>query len=126
MADMNRRAEEFAAIMTRTPEPLVRWAWGVTFDDRLDHHPRHPRTPFDPARPKAFLRVERQTIVGFPRRGAALFTIRTYLYDVAQIRRDESLRQPLASALRTMPGDSLRYKGLHEHVDLLLKWISED
>ena len=60
MAEMNRRGEEFVNIMTRATDGLVRFAWGVTFDDRLNHHPDKPRTPFDPANPRAFLRVERQ------------------------------------------------------------------
>ena len=124
MAEMNRRGDEFVAVMVRATDPLVRWAWGVTFDDRLDHHPSHPRTPFDPEHPRAFLRVERQTIAGFPARGAALFTIRTYLYDVAQLRRDPELRTALESAIRTMPADSSTYKGLSGVTDRLAAWIS--
>jgi dimethylamine monooxygenase subunit A len=124
MADMNRRGEEFVNVMVRATEGLVRFAWGVTFDDRLNHHPDEPRTPFDPANPRAFLRVERQTIWGFPRVGAALFTIRPYLYDFADLRRDPSLREPLANALRTMPHASQVYKGIAPHAEALAGWVS--
>ncbi|MGB7160722.1 MAG: DUF3445 domain-containing protein [Tepidisphaeraceae bacterium] len=123
MTEMNRREEEFANIMVRATDGLVRFAWGVTFDDELNHHPDRSRTVFDPSRPRAFLRVERQTIWGFPRRGAALFTIRTYLYDCADLRRDPATRQPLVAALRSMSPESLVYKGLAPHADDLIKWL---
>ena len=125
MADMNRRGEEFVNIMTRATEGLVRFAWGVTFDDRLNHHPDKPRTPFDPTNPRAFLRVERQTVWGFPARGAALFTIRTYLYDLHDLRRDSSTRDALIAALRSMSPESRAYKGLADHFDPLLDWLSQ-
>ena len=124
MEEMNRRSEHFADIMVNANEGLVRFAWGVTFDDRLDHHPAHARTPFDPSSPRAFLRVERQTIWGFPARGAALFTIRTYLYDCDCLRRDATTRLPLISALRSMSPASRAYKGLAEHFDGLIDWLS--
>ena len=124
MADMNRRGEEFVSIMTRATEGLVRFAWGVTFDDRLNHHPDKPRTPFDPSNPRAFLRVERQTMWGFPSPGAALFTIRTYLYDCDSLRRDAATRDPLVAALRSMSPESRAYKGLAGDFDPLLEWLS--
>ncbi len=123
MAEMNRRGEEFVNIMTGATDGLVRFAWGVTFDDRLNHHPDKPRTPFDPANPRAFLRVERQTIWGFPQRGASLFTIRTYLYDCADLRRDLATRNPLVAALISMSPESRAYKGLAGHFDQLIGWL---
>ena len=125
MAEMNRRGDEFARIMTGATDGLVRFAWGVTFDDRLNHHPDKPRPPFDPADPRAFLRVERQTIWGFPARGAALFTIRTYLYDCDRMRRDPATRDPLVAALRSMSAQSRAYKGLAKSFDPLLDWLSK-
>jgi hypothetical protein len=139
MAEMNQRGEEFVSVMTRAIGGLVRFAWGVTFDDRLNHHPDKPRTPFDPANPRAFLRVERQTIWGMPAReagnprdlqgprnarGASLFTIRTYLYDCAALRRDPATRDPLVAALLSMSPESRVYKGLGPHFDDLARWLS--
>ena len=130
MAEMNRRGEEFANIMTRATDGLVRFAWGVTFDDRLNHHPDKPRTPFDPSNPRAFLRVERQTIFGLPPRGtrndrgASLFTIRTYLYDLHDVRRDPAMRDPLVAALLSMTPESRTYKGLDESFDALVSWLA--
>jgi hypothetical protein len=126
MADMNRRGHEFARIMTAATDGLVRFAWGVTFDDALDHHPDRPRTGFDPGNPRAFVRVERQTIWGFPAVGAAIFTIRTYLYDCASIRRDPTLGPALIAALRSMPPASREYKGLTAAFDELVSWLPAD
>jgi hypothetical protein len=123
MAEMNRRGREFAELMIRATEGLVRFAWGITFDEALDHHPTCPQTPFDPGNPQAFLRVERQTIWGFPDVGAALFTIRTYTYDIEPLRRDPAICEPLRSALLTMPAGSVRYKGLERCWNDLIAWI---
>ena len=97
----------------------------MTFTDRLNLHPNGPRSPFDPKNPRAFLRVERQTIWGFPHAGAALFTIRPYLYDLAHLRRDPATRDPLINALRTMPPASQAYKGIAPHTDALARWLTE-
>lgn len=124
MNEMNRRGAEFVNIMTRATDGLVRFAWGVTFDERLNHHPDKPHVGFDPADPRAFLRVERQTMWGFPARGAALFTIRTYLYDCEPLRRDPATRDPLVAALRSMSPESRAYKGLAGSFGPLLEWLS--
>jgi hypothetical protein len=123
MAEMNRRGDEFAKVMIGAADGLVRFAWGVTFDDELNHHPDRPRTAFDPARPRAFVRVERQTIWGLPAVGAALFTIRTYVYDCERFRADPALRGALGAALRSMSAESRAYKGLDGRFDELVSWI---
>jgi hypothetical protein len=124
MGEMNRRGDEFARIMVGATGGLVRFAWGVTFDDELNHHPDRTRARFDPARPRAFVRVERQTIWGLPRVGAALFTIRTYMYDVERFRRDPELRGALVAALISMSAESRVYKGLGDRFEELVAWIS--
>jgi hypothetical protein len=125
MADMNRRGQEFARLMSAATDGLVRFAWGVTFDDALDHHPDRPRTPFDPAHPRALVRVERQTIWGFPSVDAALFTIRTYLYDCEPLRRDGVLGPALVTALRSMTPASRAYKGLASSFNELVAWLAD-
>jgi hypothetical protein len=124
MAEMNRRGGEFVDIMVRATDGLVRFAWGVTFDDELNHHPDKPRARFDSTNPRSFLRVERQTIWGLPACGASLFTIRTYLYDLADLRREATTREPLVAALHTMSPESRAYKGLAESFDPLLNWLA--
>jgi hypothetical protein len=123
MREMNRREGEFARLMVEAEEGLVRFAWGVTFDEELNHHADRARTKFDPARPRAFVRVERQTIWGLPAVGAAVFTIRTYLYDAERFRGDPVLRGALGAALRSMTEESRRYKGLAEGFEELVGWV---
>jgi hypothetical protein len=126
---INRQEADLVRLMVQATDGLVRFAWGVTFDDELNHHPRRPpgaatATRFDPANPRAFLRVERQTIWGLPAVGASLFTIRTYLYGCDELRRDPRRRAPLIAALRSMPPASLAYKGLADSVEPLLDWLA--
>ncbi|HLL91085.1 MAG TPA: heme-dependent oxidative N-demethylase subunit alpha family protein [Tepidisphaeraceae bacterium] len=123
---VNRRADELVRVMVNATAGLVRFAWGVTFDDALDHHPRRHdprRRPFNPASPRAFVRVERQTMWGLPHVGAAVFTIRTYVYDAADVARDPARRGELARAIESMPPASLEYKGLAASRDALLAWL---
>jgi hypothetical protein len=130
MEQMNTQGDHLVRVMTGATEGLVRFAWGVTWDDELNHHPDPPpklarAAEFDPDRPRAFLRVERQTVWGFPQLGAALFTIRPYLYDVASIRRDPVRRDNLARAVASMSAASLRYKCLASSRDALLRWLAD-
>ena len=123
-----------ARIMCDAAEGLVRFVWGITTDARLNHHPQPPagtapqewiRPPFDPGCPNAFVRVERQTIWGFPKQSASLFTIRTYLTDCHEIRKDRSKREDLCSAIESMSPASLIYKGLDRDGNALLRWLRQ-
>lgn len=106
---------------------MVRFVWGLQADKRLNCHPsQSAQCRFDPARPQAFVRVERQTIWGLPRVGAALFTIRPYLVNVQEICADKSLRGALTSALQSMSDASLHYKGLDGWRDELLNYLSSN
>jgi hypothetical protein len=131
MEKMNEQADQLVRVMLGATDGLVRFAWGVTWDDLLNHHPEPPpgvvrKARFDPEGPAAFLRVERQTVWGFPEVGAALFTIRTYLYDLARMRRDRHRTSDLVAAIRSMSDASARYKGLEGSRDALIRWLSMD
>jgi hypothetical protein len=91
--------------------PFERFVWGVAFDRRLNHHPRLPRSPFDPD--NVYVKVERQVTVGFPRHRAALFVLRQYVVEDVD-------RPALADAVEAMSSDQLRYKGLEGCRDQLL------
>ncbi|GGL80822.1 hypothetical protein GCM10010840_18280 [Deinococcus aerolatus] len=105
--------------------PFVRFAWGITGDGRLDHHPAAPGgerlASFDPDR--TFVRVERQTLTGFPAAHGALFTIRPYVYPLHVAVRVPAHAQALAAALRTMTPDQQIYKGLRAILPELLIWL---
>nr|WP_262918988.1 DUF3445 domain-containing protein [Tunicatimonas sp. TK19036] len=113
------------------PKTWVRFAWGLGTDTRLNHHPKPPPgitsqewmgRSFDPNHPQLYVRVERQTLTGFPEVQAVLFTIRTYFEEVHQLPRPEI--QALSGAVTSMSEDALRYKGLHEDKAQLLGWLN--
>jgi hypothetical protein len=112
--------------------PFVRFAWGLTSDENLNHHPRPASSmadaggaanDFDPAQPQLYLRIERQTLWPFTTQQAALFTIRTYLTDCNGIRQDAERNSQLISALRSMSSEQLRYKGIEQAQRNILQWL---
>ena len=130
---INRRASAIVNTMI-VREPMVRFAWGLSTDSRLNHHPEPPADvsinewlgrQFDRDNPRVFLRIERQVIWGLPEYEAALFTIRTYFRDCTEIKKDTVLRSKLSAAIQSMTQDSLVYKGLTESRDSILAWLEE-
>jgi len=129
---INRDAQAIVRLMTQATQGQVRFAWGIATDNQLNHHPEPPpnahratntaRT-FDPAHPQAFVRVERQTIWGFPDVGAALFTIRTYFLDCQILAANPPHREALIAAIKSMSAESLHYKGMVAMRDSLLTWL---
>jgi len=107
--------------------PFVRFAWGITGNDRLDHHPAalgaNEGAGFGPA--TAFVRVERQTLTGFPGAHGALFTIRPYVYPLEVAVQTPEHARALAGALRTMTPEQQIYKGLRGVLPDLLIWLDE-
>ena len=113
--------------------PYVRFAWGLSTDTHLNHHPQ-PRPgiaqhlwrgrTFNLTRPGLWLRIERQASWGFPQIAAALFTIRTYFADCRQIKRDPTKLARLTCAIESMPLEILRYKGIASAKPEILRWLS--
>ncbi|WP_424952284.1 heme-dependent oxidative N-demethylase subunit alpha family protein [Deinococcus sp.] len=104
--------------------PFVRFVWGVTPSGELDHHPNlapEVGLPTDPSR--FFLRVERQTLHGFPAQQGALFTIRAYLYPLTELLASPQKADALASGIRSMTPEQLTYKGLTRSGAALLDWL---
>lgn len=114
--------------------PYVRFAWGLSTDSRLNHHPEPPPgvSPsawqgryFNQADPKLFLRVERQTLWGFPDEAGALFTIHTYFTDCREIKKDPDRLRKLESAIESMTPETLAYKGFADSKVNILAWLRE-
>ncbi len=133
MEKINRRADAIVNTMI-AGKTMVRFAWGLSTDTRLNHHPEPPMNipplkwqgrNFDPNNPRLYLRIERQVIWGLPKYEAVLFVIRTYFRDCHAIKKDPHLRAQLVSAIRSMTPDSLIYKGLFESKDSILAWLEE-
>lgn len=118
--------------------PMVRFTWGIEFDDRLDlHSDPPPGVPVDEWGHRGFapdadhtiaplyLRVERQVLWGLPEVDAALFAIRVYVYDARPLRANPARRDALASALRSMSPESRLYKGLPpDTFDAVMRWLN--
>lgn len=111
----------FAGEMVAQTETAVRFIWTLQVGASLNRNPqtREPQPQFTP-NAEIFFRVERQTVTGFTGVGAALFTIRTYLYPLNEVIADADRLRTLRAAIDAMPERVLRYKGwdarMVEHV----------
>jgi hypothetical protein len=111
--------------------PFTRYAWGISTDNRLNHHPVAPPGINQQAwqgrkineASQLFIRTERQNLVGFPQVNAFLFTIRTYFYEVGLLEDHE--KTALWSAVRSMSPDALAYKGLTGVTEFLSQHLFE-
>jgi hypothetical protein len=133
MEKINSKADGIVNTMINR-KPMVRFAWGLSTDTRLNHHPEPPPNisteqwhgrRFNLDNPRLYLRIERQVIWGLPEYAAALFTIRTYFRDCQVIKQDTSLQSKLIAAIKSMTLDSLRYKGLIESKNSILEWLGK-
>jgi hypothetical protein len=112
--------------------PFTRFAWGISTDKRLNHHPLPPpgipfyewqgRKPGETN--EIFVRLERQNLIGFPDVNAFLFTIRTYFYDIHSFNYEE--KNCLYDAVASMSPSSLEYKGLTGKVEVIKKILLRD
>ncbi|MFN2455475.1 MAG: DUF3445 domain-containing protein [Pyrinomonadaceae bacterium] len=114
--------------------PFVRFAWGITGDTRLNHHPQPPPgLTIEQWRGRTFqaknasspfaLRIERQVLHGLPELNAALFAIRVYFISGEEIRANERERALLRAALLSMTPESRAYKGLDENMEDVIAWL---
>ena len=112
-----------------TPERgYWRLGWGVLDTDELYQPldgtaaPRSGSVGID----DLTVRVERETLRRFPRTGAVLFTIRTYLRPLRDVAGDTDRLGRLLEALATMPDDIARYKQLEAIRPALAGLLSPD
>jgi hypothetical protein len=105
-----------------TRGPYVRFVWTISADAELDHHPEQgTRQNWSSGTPRGFLRVERQITVPLSAARAAVFIIRTHLYDFEELTGEQ--RAVLARALELMPAELLRYKRLEAAVPRALELL---
>ena len=111
--------------------PFYRFAWGISTDKRLNHHPHPPPDidavtwhgrSLDDEDSRIYCRVERQALAGIPSSNAFIFTIRTYFYDSAAFAPSE--RIALLAAIESMSDASLAYKGLTGKLGILRERLS--
>ena len=81
------------------------------------------KVEFDPL--ASFLRVEHHTLTCLPRTGTIVFTVRSYLTSLAQIR-DEGSGPTLAEACESMPEKFGVYKNRPTWGQRLCAWLREE
>ncbi|OGY55459.1 MAG: hypothetical protein A2912_01500 [Candidatus Buchananbacteria bacterium RIFCSPLOWO2_01_FULL_40_23b] len=132
VAGMDLTLEQKIVNAITTKGPYVRFAWGITTDTQLNHHPLPPPdTPselwhgrtFNPSNPKAYLRIERQVTIPFPQHNAALFLIHPYFTDIATLSKEHKLS--LLNAINSMTTKQKEYKGLTDKEELIT-WIETE
>jgi hypothetical protein len=97
--------------------PGVSWNrtnWGLSRSAELNQHPRRgiPRLDESTEIDGIFLRIEHQSLAALPESGGILFGIRIEVVPLRRVMEDERAARRLAEALRTMPEEVARYKGL--------------
>lgn len=113
--------------------PFKRFAWGLSTDTRLNHHPEAPEGVSDElwygrsfkndGQHKLYMRIERQHMVGLPEEDICLFTIRTYFFDVAQIPACEL--QLLKDAVLSMTPETMAYKGIEKNISEVISYFDD-
>ena len=92
----------------------LRANWGLSRSPELNQHPARklPRLDERAEAEEVWMRVEDQALVALPTTGGILFGIRIVNYPFTAVVRDRSLASRFARALRTMPEEVARYKGI--------------
>lgn len=110
--------------------PFTRFAWGISTDARLNHHPTPPSTHHEDEwrgrklghdGTEFYVRAERQNLIGLPAVNAFIFTIRTYFYEVALLTMEE--KSALRTAVNSMTSATLEYKGMTLLKEPLMKML---
>jgi hypothetical protein len=101
--------------------------WGIAATAAWNLHPKTNPPPLAAGlRPEQmWLRVEHQFLTPLPQTGAMLFGIRIELPRLDQVLADEELRPRIHRALKTMPADVTRYKGLSDVLPALVALSGE-
>jgi hypothetical protein len=119
---LEQPVDRFFGIL-KEERPVWRLNWTLHEDPSL-FQPTHlgssEVTP-ENAGEKLFFRVERQTLRLLPRSGDILFTIRTYVRALARL--DDAARRRFAVAIRALPPETYRYKGLERYGAAALAWL---
>ncbi|HPZ88978.1 MAG TPA: DUF3445 domain-containing protein, partial [Flavihumibacter sp.] len=112
--------------------PFTRFAWGISTDNRLNHHPVPPpgqdpdswRGRSAAASKRLYVRTEKQNLIGFSAINAFLFTIRTYFYPVDELSNVE--KTALWTAVQSMSEEALQYKGMQGVQEKLAELMLHD
>jgi dimethylamine monooxygenase subunit A len=112
----------------RPGRPVWRANWAVRATDALDLSPAAGpvatgHVDAGNAGETLFVRVERQTLSRLPATGAILFTIHTRCRPLAVVADDPERARRLLGAVRSMPPEMARYKGIAPLEDALTAYL---
>lgn len=117
--------------LIRAPHVLERIA-AISFrtDTILNRHPEQPDSqrhrPFDLVdNPCLFMRLERQTVTGFPQISSFLFTIKTYFVDCDQAGRDDLKHECIRAVFEQNDPNAFSHKFINENRAQVLAWLDE-
>lgn len=104
----------------------LRSNWGLSRSSELNQHPARnlPRLNGTEEKGEIWLRVEHQALVALPRAQGILFGIRIALHPFEEISARPRVAEKLSRALRTMPAEVARYKGLESARERLLELLA--
>jgi hypothetical protein len=99
--------------------------WGLSCSGDRNHHPALGLKPMDEKieLKDVFFRVEEQSLVLMPKSGGIIFGIRLKIIPLSDFKSEETARLRLINALKTMPDDMVRYKGLTSSRNRILKLL---
>jgi hypothetical protein len=98
-------------------KPDIAWLrsnWGLSRSPELNQHPSRNLHRLDEtvSLEDVWLRIENQALVALPLSKGVLFGIRLDIRPLATVCQNQEFARRLARALRTMPEEMARYKGL--------------
>lgn len=105
MGRFKRRYTPTLQQLVKQKKTWVRFAWGITTDCELNHHPVYGSEEKNEG---VFIRYERQTLTGLPGVETVLFTIKTHFANFSTL--DEPARAKVKAAVEQMPETTLAYK----------------
>lgn len=114
----------------RSDFPGLRFNWSIVDSPALYLDQDKLATAFDSAitaenaGQSLWLRVERQTLRRLPDSGGVLFTIRTYVYSLAQVAADPAVAAQLSHAIEILRPDMQVYKNLLPFRSALLGYLA--
>lgn len=114
-ATLGRQIETFLTKLAPS-DVWRRENWGLSGDDRRNHHPACPRTPLvsGVTLDHVWLRVEHQLLMKLPLSGAILFGIQLEVWPLSTVVAEPEAKRRLIQQLESMSQSAADYKGVAE------------
>ncbi len=109
--------------------PGFRIAWGIVPTDEMVLYWYQPKEGWekeinaDNAGDVLWLRTEFQTLRSFPKSGAVLFTIRSFVDRISCLRKEPQIAHNLAAVIRGMSPHTQTYRGMEPFLEPLLAYL---